>query len=174
MPQTTRAHSGHTILESILYIAILIVISVFVTSYLAGMASLWGSSRNTRNVTDAGKLIMERITQEIRLAQSIDQAQSVFGSHPGSVTLNTFESPTSSASTTVSFSLSGTTLQMQQAANPAQALHSPKIRTTRLFITRIATSNSEALRIDLSVETGAGSTLQQKNYFTTVVLRGSY
>ena len=86
--------SGMTLLETVIYISLLAVISVAVVNVFLSETSAWARARAERDSTDAAKLALERITHEIRLASSVDTGQSVLGSHPGKLVLNTFkESP---------------------------------------------------------------------------------
>lgn len=169
-----KNNSGMTLLEVVIYISLLAVLSAAVVNVFLSETSAWAHARAERDSTDAAKLILERVTHEIRLASSVDIGQSVFGSHPGKIVLNTFGSATTTDVSTLEVSLVGGELKLKRGAGPEFSLSGTNASTTRLVFYRIPSSKSELVRVELSVEVLVGHSTTTKSFVTSAVLRGGY
>ena len=169
-----RTSSGMTLLEAVIYISLLAVISVAVVNVFLSETSAWARARAERDSTDAAKLILERITHEIRLASSADIGQSVFSSHPGKLVLNTFTSATTTDVSSLQIFLSEGELKLKRGTNPEFSLSGTNASTTRLVFYRIPSPKSELIRVELDVEVRVGHSTTTKSFITSAVLRGGY
>jgi len=168
-----NAPKGFTLIEIIIYVLLLSIIVVVVVNVFFSETNAWGHARAERIATDAGKLIMERIIQEVRLARSIDTSQSILGSHPGKLFLNTFESATSTIQTTLEIFLDGTELKMKRGAQAAISLSGP-IKVTQLIFFHMASEKSSLVRLNLTIETSGSKFTKIKNFTSATILRNSY
>src|SRR3989338_3173793 len=166
--------SGMTLLETVIYISLLAVISVAVVNVFLSETSAWERARAERDSTDAAKLALERITHEIRLASSVDTGQSVLGSHPGKLVLNTFGSAVTNDVSSLQIFLSVGDLKLRRGTNPEFSLSGTKANVTRLVFYRISSSRSELIRVELDVEVQVGHSTITKSFVTSAVLRGGY
>lgn len=66
-PQT----ASYTLIEVLIYIAVLVLISIFVVTGLIRLTSAYAKSRNLRHVNEVGALALERIAKEVRKATAI-------------------------------------------------------------------------------------------------------
>lgn len=119
-------------IETVMYVAILAVISAVVFDMIITAATFYGRSRVKRNITEQGAAMLERVVREIRLAHSVNYSKSVFGANPGSLLLNTIISPQNTSSTTRRFSIQSTDLFLQEGSSLPLPL-SRKVKIKRLI-----------------------------------------
>lgn len=160
---------GYSILEVLIYTAILGIISVL---SVGSILSVYKGSNATiieNIISRNGELVLDRIVRDIRSASSTDTGVSVFGIHPGVLQLGAVP---------IKYSLSSTTLTRQEGGGPLENLISANARITNLVFFRDYFSSteisSEVLKFEFTVESGEGQFLKSKNFFGSAVLRGTY
>jgi hypothetical protein len=136
------------------------------------MNRLYRSIRSSASIESNVHVVLERITREIRGASSIDTAQSTFNASPGVLTLNTTDD--NGATTTIQFFMVGQTPHIKEAGIDMGPLAGAGVRVATLIFRRIATSTSEAVKIETRLESGQGINYKSTPFYSTVVLRGSY
>lgn len=173
-----------SMIELVIYIAILTIITVVIVSGIVQMAQVFGKSRNERKVSLAAETALERIVREIRLAKSV-----VVGCTPAPcISLDSFSSHDvtnpSTISVTKKFAQSGNRLVLYPdfVNNPAtvQDLTPSNVTVSGVSFTQlprsvgIKSSVSQAVRVVIAVSTGAGTYTVSHVYNITAVMRGSY
>ncbi len=158
-------------IEMLAYTSILILLVTVVIYTLITMNSLYRSIKSSAGIESAVHVTLERMTREIRGASSIDLAQSSLNSSPGQLTLNTTDS---NGATTVQFYMVGQTPRLKEAGTNVGPLAPEGVRVTSLVFRRIATIASEAVKIELTIESGEGANYISIPFYSTTVLRGSY
>src|SRR3989338_8641633 len=83
-----QASHGYTLVEAIIYVAILAGLAVVFISLLFTMTRSYAQFRLERDIASSASLGLGRLVREARSAASVDPA-SVLGSHPGRLRLNT-------------------------------------------------------------------------------------
>ena len=165
---------GLTLIETIIYAAIFALISILVINAILMMTESFNVFRVARNINNSSEVAMERMTREIRWADDINVAESVFGSNPGRLVLNTIDPATGLATTTEFFVLNGA-LMIREGASDAQPLTSYKTEVTNLIFKQIAGSSvSKAVKIELELQSGRGNFQKKEKFYNSVILRRSY
>ena len=82
---------GSSLLETLIYAAILGMVAVFATGSILAMMKSYSSVKLSRDLNFSASVAMERMTNEIRLANDIDDAGSAFAASPGKLKLNTVD-----------------------------------------------------------------------------------
>jgi type II secretory pathway pseudopilin PulG len=163
--------NGYTVVELIVYIAIFAVLSVGVINSLVIITKTYVQTSNYRHLLSDGELALERITREIRESTSINNGASSFNISPGILFVNGLTDLGVSKNT--SFSVVNDKIQISQNGTPLGYLTSDKTKVTNLTFHLITTAHSNAVKISLSLET-TSRTPMTYNFYTTVVLRGTY
>jgi prepilin-type N-terminal cleavage/methylation domain-containing protein len=159
---------GFTLTEMLIYVAILSMLMVVVISTLVTMTRSYNTLKVSKQLNHAAVASMERMTREIRSAQSIVTAQSTFDGHPGRLYLQI------ASATTTEFFVDGGVLKLNQNGSYVGPLTSNEVQVTGLVFNRITTANSEAVRINLTLESTAGDKTKTETFYGTAVMRGSY
>src|SRR3972149_8698265 len=97
---------GSSLLETLIYAAILGMVAIFTTDSILAMMKSYTSVKMSRDLNFSASVAMERMANEIRLANNINDAGSVFAASPGKLKLDTTDSFGSPV--TIEFFLSGT------------------------------------------------------------------
>ncbi|MFC1751700.1 PilW family protein [Patescibacteria group bacterium] len=171
-----RDKKGFSMMEMVVYIAILAIVSILVVSSMLKMMSVYNGYRVSRSINIAGSTAMERITREIRLADNVVSTDSIFETHPGILKLDTID-PVSEVATTIEFFASSTQLMIKEGANPADVLTPPAIELTNLVFREVATStnlNSKAIKVEVELKGERGNYEKTTKFYNTVILRRSY
>jgi hypothetical protein len=170
-----KKNPGFSLIEIVIYSAILAVITVFSINMILITNTAFGKARTSRNVNGQAVAAMERIIREVRLANDIDTSGSTFDVHPGVLTLNTVVSASDSTATTRKFFLQGNDLMLQEGVSAAVLLTSG-VEVTNLIFWDInsASSSSRATRTELTITGGVGRFGSAAKLYGTAVLRGSY
>ena len=116
---------------------------------------------------------MERMANEIRLANDIDDAGSVFAVSPGKLKLNTTDG--SGLATTIEFFLSGAGIFVKEGSSASEALTASTTEITSLIFSKITASTvSKAVKISLTAKAKGGRMEKTEKFYNTAILRGSY
>ena len=166
-------NNGSSLLETLIYAAILGMVAVFTTNSLLVIMKSHSSVKLSRDLNFSASTAMERMTNEIRMANSIDDAGSVFATSPGKLKLNTTD--ISGAPTTVEFFLSGAGVFVKEGLGSSESLTSSTTEITSLIFNNItASTTSKAVKIGLVVKAKAGTIERLEKFYNTTILRGSY
>lgn len=169
----SRRRLGMTLVETVIYAAILAVVAIAVVSMLLAGLRTFANFRLARNISQSAEVALERLGREIRRAESVDLTQSSLGVHPGRLAL-TF--PIEAGSETAEFYLSGPTLPVLVLVRGGAeiALTAEGITVENLIFRPANTSLSEGVKIELRLAAAAGSLRRAENFYLTAGLRGSY
>lgn len=155
---------GFSLVEMIVYIAILAIMLGIIMEVVVSITRTERIVESTRNIEDSATLFVERATREIRLAGNINIASSIFNTHPGKLILN-------NATRTVEFYISGTRIFMKENGVELGALTSSSTRVTSLKFFHSATSTSEKIRVELSLEAGTSTHYRTETFYSTAITR---
>jgi len=154
------------------YVAILIMLVLAILQSLIPLSRAFRTLSSNSSVNAVAQTALERMVREIRSATSVDLVNSTFGSSPGQLQLNTLDA--SGNATTIQFYMSGTSIRIKEAGVDTGPLSPATARVTSLIFRKITTSNSTAIKVEMTVESGSGASYISKNFYVTGVLRGSY
>ena len=163
-----KFNRGFTIIEVLVYVVILGIVSVAIISASMAVNSSFNKTRITRDLLESGNNSMERITREIRQANSIDISNSTLGSNPGMLTLNGKDAGGSAR--VVKFSVLNGALNIYENNSLLDNLLNQNVTASNLIFRRISTGTGEAVKIELTLLDGSTS----KKFYDTVILRGGY
>lgn len=171
------ANKGFTLIEMLVYIAILIIIAFVLTAFI-----FWTISSNTKikvkhEVLDNTRRAMEIMTYEVKEAKSVYTPTSVFGLSPGQLSLETTHNlPNEEKTTYLDFYLCNQQICLKRENNEPIAITSDKTIIDNLVFSRVLASSTETVQINLGLrynnpvnrpEWQASTTL-----VTTITLRG--
>lgn len=111
-------HSGFTLIELIIYIALAAITLVIVVDLNLNLIRQSARSETREDVERDMQLAMRRVTQEIHAARDIDTGQSTFSSNPGKLTLNSFAPAMTPTIIDVFDDGSGQRLRLRQGTSP--------------------------------------------------------
>ncbi|KKT21256.1 MAG: hypothetical protein UW04_C0007G0008 [Parcubacteria group bacterium GW2011_GWB1_43_8] len=164
---------GSSLLETLIYAAILGMVAVFATGSILAMLRSYSSVKMSRDLNFSTSVAMERMANEIRLANNIDDAGSVFDASPGKLKLDTVDG--SGLATTIEFFLSGAGIFVKEGSGASEALTASSTEITSLIFNKITSSAvSKAVKISLIAKAKGGRMEKTEKFYNTAILRGSY
>ena len=164
---------GSSLLETLIYAAILGLIAVLTTGSILAMMKSYAGVKMSRDLNFSASVAMERMANEIRLANNIDDAGSIFSASPGKLKLDTTDSLGSPV--TIEFFLSGAGVFVQEGVGTPEALTASTTEITSLIFNKITSSTvSKAVKISLTAKAKGSRMERTENFYNTAILRGSY
>jgi hypothetical protein len=163
---------GSSVVEAVIYIFIFSLLSLAVVNALQSVTRSYRLIQASFALESVGHTALERIARDARDSTSIDTAVSTFGTSPGNLVLNGTDS--SGNDQTIEFYVLNGAIRVKENNVDIGPLTSSKATVTSLIFTSIITGNSQAVRIEVTAESGQGETYKSRTFRTTAVLRGSY
>lgn len=157
--------SGYSLVEMVIYLAILSVVSLIVINTILSFSQSYGNLRALRLLDHSASSALERMTRDIRSATSVDTANSALGVSPGVLTLLT-----SASATTTKFYVLNNILQVDVNNASSGPLTVSKSSITNLTFTKLSNGTTTAVKIDMTVSATDGTVSKSKNYHSTVVV----
>lgn len=165
---------GISIIETVIYMAILAGILVFAANSIILISSIYHKSKISRRVASDAEVGLERIIRETRLAYGVDALSSVFDSDSSVVELESFVSATDLTPISKKLYLNGGRIYLQEGLGSPLALTSSKVTVNKFSASYIFSPNSEALKYEIFLRSGEGKASSSAEFFSTAILRGSY
>lgn len=168
----SSAEKGFSLVEMLIYIFILTIILAVVTNSIYSLSKSYRSIRSADTLEASAMSSLDRIVREIHDATSVDTALSTLDTSPGVLMLNTTDE--AGVATTIKFLVTSQALRVQEAGVDVGPLTDSSARVTSLIFRSITTAQSKAVKVEMTIESGVGSSYKSRNFYSTAVLRGSY
>jgi len=163
---------GLSLVETLIYVSIISVILVVIINALYSLSKSYRTIRSTVAIESSAVTSLDRIVREIHNALSVDDAQSTLNTSPGVLTLNTKDDD--GVNLTVQFFVTNQVVHIRENGVDIGPLSDSYARVTNLVFRSITTSQSRAIKIEMTIESGQDTSYKSKKFYSTAVLRGSY
>lgn len=164
---------GFTLVEILVYVAILGVVVASFVSFAISIASSRGKVYVQQEVQANARVALNLITQKIISANGVNFSSSNFDSDLGVLSLSMADN--SKNPTIISLTGDDGQIQIQEGTDPALPVTSNEVRVTNLVFTNLtSTSDKPNIKIDLTVESLSSSDVSygyNYNLETAVSLR---
>jgi len=164
-PAKLQRSRGYVLIETLFYIALFVILSLATISAMITMTKAFKETTIKAELMK-GSNIMERISREIRQADSINSISA------GSLKLNTKDD--AGVDKTVTFLLSGSNIQLLENDVLIGNLNTPNILVDSLVFTEIITVKGKAVKIFLTIRYSYDSLNRTEDFYDTIKLRGDY
>lgn len=164
-------YKGFSLIEMLVYISILAIMTVAIITVTLSQSQAYADFKVTRNVYTSASASLERMVREIRAADNIIIGSSLFGSHPGILTL---QKTGVSGIETVQFYLEGGALKVQENSDPEGSLTRKEVSVTNLVFRQVVSTASEGVRIEMTLSSIQGNSSKTEQFSTFVIMRNSY
>jgi len=165
MPRKIKKNKGFSPIELIFYIALFTALSlVIIDAMLVMVKTFRETTINTELVQGAN--VMERITREIRSADSISSISST------DLLLNTTDE--SNNAKTLEFRQNGNNLELLENGSSVGFLNTPNLTVSSLTFTQITTTVGTGVKVSFNLTTTRYGSTRTEPFYSTVVLRGDY
>ena len=164
---TRPKQKGMTVVETVVYIAIIAFLFFMVAETLTTIARTYRATAVTRSLSSSGLNALDRMSRDIRNASSVDQVQSVLDINPGKLVLL-------NGATVTEFYIDNSMINIRENAVSKGSITLESTTVTNLVFRLITTPKSSAVKIEMTLESGTGANFRTANFYNTVVLRNSY
>ncbi len=156
--------NGFSLLESIVYIAILSVMTVMIINVLTSTANSYSTLRLARGLNNSAITSLERMTREIKSADDISVANSTFDTNPGRLTVNI-------GTTTREFYIDSSVLKIKENDVDKGALTRDGVSVDNLVFRNLNNGTSKAVRIEMTLSGIYKNATTTKTFYSFAVLR---
>ena len=167
---------GISLIEVVVYVALLGMISVFVANSLIAIAGTYGRARAERDVLNNARSVLELIIKAVAQSQEVYASTSRLNTDAGQLSLVTNATSTPGHTTTYSdIWVDGGAVLMRQEGEGTLTLSASSVRVAALRFERIIQAlGREAIRVSIRVETPSSRFPASATLNTTTALRGNY
>lgn len=166
---TQKYKKGVTLLEAVVYFSLLAIVSMVVVDSLFSLFRSYSIIRVGQDIETSAIQVLDRMTRDIRDADSVVVGQSSFGIPASYVTL----SMNSSGTDLVKYSASSSRIVVDKNGVYLGNLSLSTVTVDNFNIRYINGTSTQALKIELGLvgTVRHASTTMYKNFYTTVQLR---
>ena len=160
---------GFSLIEMMVYMALLMVISVSAVLLLLSMQDLLGDYEAKKKLTESGRVAMERILYDIRSADQVDTAdpETVLTSSPGHIVLT-------KGATTTEFLISDGALVLEINDAEVGPLTYSDVSVDELRFFHYSNSETDMVRVQFTLTTIVGFSTTTQTFNSGAVVRGTY
>jgi type II secretory pathway pseudopilin PulG len=155
---------GFSLLESLVYIAILSVMTVMIINILVSTAHSYNMLRLARSINNSAITSLERMTREIKSADDISTADSTFDTNPGVLTINI-------GTETREFYIDAGVLKIKEDDVDTGALTRDDVSVDSLVFRSLNNGTSKGVRIEMTLLGTHRNSTTTKEFYSFVVLR---
>ena len=157
-----KKNRGYSLVEMLFYIFILVLLLLVIVGILTSIVKSQRDFKASRDIENAAVVSLERITREIRNASSITSAGA------NNLLLNITGGPA------IEFFASSTVLSIKEGGVYVGPLTPLSVSLTNLMFRPLNSGNSSAVKIEMTLQSGAENFQKSASFYSTAVLRGSY
>lgn len=159
-------NNGFTLIEMLVYVALLILISTAAVASLISMTGSFQQQKAEQLVTRNATLVLERLLSDVRTATNVDLPGSTLEVSPGELSLI-------HGATTTEYMLVGDELHVV-TNGIASPLTDSAISVNSLQFFQYDNARTEFLRVAVTFSATAGPITHTQTFNVGAVLRGSY
>lgn len=170
-----RPHAGLSIIETLIYVALVALILVVITNTLVSLTRSDRAIKAHRAIEESFVSSLDRMVREIRDSISVDATSNLgvnLSVNPGGLVLNSLEYDGDPR--VVEFFVENGVIKMKENSVVSGPLMPNSASVANLTFRLLDSGFSKAVRIELTLESGEGADLSRKDVTTTAILRGSY
>lgn len=163
--RTTQA--GFTLIEVIVYIAILVLVSAAAVTALVSFSDVLDNQRVQQRVTSSAQGALERMVHDIRNSTAVNVGGSTLADPDGVLQLT-------HSGGDITFARSGGVITVTRGSEPAVPLTSSDVSVDALAFYHYADGPTELVRVSLTVSATSSTQTRTETFYGGAVIRGSY
>lgn len=160
---------GFSLIEMLIYIGLMVLLLGVIVSTMLSITKSYKQASYTRLVESTGLNVLDRLTREIKNADSINVAQSSFGSNPGRITLNGTDSL--GVAYTTEFYVESNVLKIKENGVFSGQITPTSTPVSSFVLRYIDTPTNDAVKIEMTLQAGTSTYLRSDNFYGTASLR---
>jgi len=162
---------GLSVVELVVYIGILGLITIVLFNSLTSITRAYATLKSARAIHASALTSYERLAYEIRGAKRVELGSSVFSTNPGTLAL---VRGTDLGESTTIFSLTDGILKISVDGVDQGGLSKENATISSLIFRYFTSAGSEAVSVEMVIESTHGTSTRSAAFYDTFKLRGSY
>ncbi len=167
--KTSKLTKGFSLIEMVVYISILVFMLTIIVGVVFSVIRSDRVIKSVRSIANSAVVSLERISREIRLAESVVTGSSILGVHPGKLVLETLDE--SGATHTVEFGLVNGRLVSTEDGVETGELTEASARVTNLVFSLSTATTSQGVRTEMTIESGTSTHYRVENFYSFTMTR---
>lgn len=163
-PKKHKRKKGFSLIETLVYIAIVVSMTVLVVSIFISTAKAINVLTISRNINNSALSSMERLTRDIKEASDIIVASSTLNVHPGVLALQ-------KSATTTEFYLVGDVLFVKENNIEIGPLTQQGASITNLVFNMLDNGTTKGVKIEMTISDSYKDIVKTKTFYSFAVLR---
>jgi len=148
----TKKNQGFSLIELLLYVAVISIIISAVVGFGSWAIQVGTKTKVNSEVVNNARLAMDTMVYEIKKAYSVYTPTSVFGVHPGQLSLEQLNATTTESSSFIDFFICDQALCLKREGAAAIAITNSQVRVTNLIFKQLLnTAGAPSIQIMFSV-----------------------
>lgn len=171
-----RGSRGLSLIEVLLYVALLGIIAVFITNFLIQVVNVYYRARAEREVLSNARLLLETVEKSVAQAKTVYAPTSKFNVDAGQLSLvSTVGATTEHTTNYLDFWADNGRFFTKQEGQVATPLSAVSVRIQKFRLEWIAQGlGREAVKVTLQVAHAQPRYTASTSLYSTVTLRGNY
>ncbi len=162
--------SGFSLVETVIYVAIMTVILFTLISLIDSASRTYLSLKSSRNIERSAINIMDSLTDQVGISSKIDMPNTVFDNASGSIALIAYDD--ASHSTTTKIYLVDGQVIMSRNNVVIGPLNLSDVRVTNLTFRNMSTSTFNGFKVEMTVDNGTSpERYMSENFYNSYRLR---
>lgn len=164
-----KKHSGFSLVETLIYIALMTVILFTLISLISSASRTYLSLKSSRNIERSAINVMDSLNDTVSVSSKIDIPNTIFNNATGSIALITYDGAQST--TTKVYLLNGQVLLSQNNV-VLGPLTLSDVRVTSLTFRNMTNSTFNGFKIEMTIDNGTSSEkYMSEDFYNSYILR---
>lgn len=156
-----------SLLELLIYMSVLLILTIAIVASTMSLSTVFARNKSARVLTDAAAIVAERLTRDIRDADSVNLLLSTLNATSSVLVLE-------NGATTTTYSIVEGNIVIDVEGVALGALTPDEVLVNKFSAVRYAGTDSEAVRVTMSLSVVGRYASTTEIFYSTGVLRGSY
>ena len=162
---------GYSLPEIIFYVAFFSVLTAIVVGMLVRMSNSRERLQASQKVANSATVSLDRMVREIRTASDMSTSTSILDTNPGKLYLTSRDASGNIRS--VEFYIATNTLRIKENNVDMGPLTEKGVSITNLIFRRSASSTDQAIKVEMTLESGTSTSYKSEKFYSTTILRQS-
>lgn len=163
---------GYSLVEMLVYVTLLSLITLMVTQGVLTMTKVFSEFEIVRNIDHSGRSAMERMVYELKAAYNVDTGTSVFNDVNGVLFLDADDD--AGGVKEIKIFIDNGQVKIEEDGVDMGYLTSQNVTVDELVFYHLSNTETQAVRMVLTLSATKGLAQKSVTFNTTAVLRGTY
>lgn len=159
---------GISLIETLIYMAITTMVLIFVVNMMMFTSKTFNGFKTSRDIKNSATISINRMINEIRKANNVDQTLSLFNNPNGKLAINMANGDKTT------FFLDSGILKIENNGVIEGSLSLADTFISNLVFKMINNEKGQAVKIEMNIKDKENGFTKSENFYMTTVLSGSY